>query len=317
MNRPLVQRHETKFNGIVGIVCPLLAGAFIGLCIGTVVGAYLPALLLAVTGSDVLPTVVHKAILFWLCWVLGPLLFCCCFVGSACCRRRRDQPSCGTPRCALLLALGSAGAFAFASVALAIPGRPHSDFIMVKNLVFGSSWPAPGYCNAAAEAHAARRNMSGVWWHQWGTDPASAADALARAMTPDERASLLNGEGYGYFGQLDGAFVGGMPAIPRLRIPSMHLQDAAQGFRTSKNSIIGQVTSWPCLLALTSTWDPARATELAEALGDEFKAKGANVILGPSVNVHRSTCTPRHTRSRPHTCKRRPPHSERLARSEL
>ena len=98
---------------------------------------------------------------------------------------------------------------------------------------------------------------------------------------------MLNGEGYGSFGQLPGAYVGGLPAIPRLLIPSLHLQDAAQGFRTSTNAIIGQVTSWPCLLALTSTWDVSLASSLAHALGDEFRAKGANVILGPSVNVHR------------------------------
>ena len=41
--------------------------------------------------------------------------------------------------------------------------------------------------------------------------------------------------------QLDGAYVGGTAAIPRLLVPSIHMQDAAQGFRTSKQSIVGEV----------------------------------------------------------------------------
>ena len=34
-------------------------------------------------------------------------------------------------------------------------------------------------------------------------------------------------------------------------------------------------------------WDVELTRRFASALGSEFKRKGANVILGPSVNVHR------------------------------
>lgn len=47
------------------------------------------------------------------------------------------------------------------------------------------------------------------------------------------------------------------------------------------------MTSWPCGLAAAATWDRALVHTWARALGKEFKAKGANMILGPSVNVHR------------------------------
>ena len=40
-------------------------------------------------------------------------------------------------------------------------------------------------------------------------------------------------------------------------------------------------------LRRAATWDPALVLEFATALGEEFKGKGANVILGPSLNVHR------------------------------
>ena len=48
-----------------------------------------------------------------------------------------------------------------------------------------------------------------------------------------------------------------------------------------------QVTSWPCLLNLAATWDAPLTFRFGAALGEEFSGKGANVILGPSVNVHR------------------------------
>ena len=67
----------------------------------------------------------------------------------------------------------------------------------------------------------------------------------------------------------------------------MPLQDAAQGYRTIDSRIVGQVTSWPCGLAVAATWERKLAREWGGALGREFRAKGANVILGPSVNVHR------------------------------
>ena len=101
--------------------------------------------------------------------------------------------------------------------------------------------------------------------------------------------------------------MGTTPAITRLGIPSLNMQDAVpfsssfsfsfllskiqqpqgQGFRTYETSQIGQVTSWPCALALASTWNPALVYEWASAVAAEFRAKGANTILGPGLNVHR------------------------------
>merc|ERR1719217_947618 len=36
-----------------------------------------------------------------------------------------------------------------------------------------------------------------------------------------------------------------------------------------------------------STWDEKLVEQLASAIGKEFYGKGANIILGPSINVHR------------------------------
>ena len=65
------------------------------------------------------------------------------------------------------------------------------------------------------------------------------------------------------------------------------MQDAAQGFRTTDIRQVGQVTSWPCSLGVSAAWDVDLMESWGKALGAEHRAKGANVILGPSINVHR------------------------------
>eukprot|EP00912_Choanoflagellata_sp_UC4_P000192 UC4_evm3s125 len=85
----------------------------------------------------------------------------------------------------------------------------------------------------------------------------------------------------------NGYYIGNTPAIPRLNIPSINSQDAAQGFRTIDPSMYGLVTSWPCSLGAAATWDVQLVEQWGQALGKEFRAKGANMILGPSLNVHR------------------------------
>ena len=106
-------------------------------------------------------------------------------------------------------------------------------------------------------------------------------------MTDDEKMRLVQGVGWSGWSVVPGFYVGSILGVPRVGLKSINMQDAAQGFRTLSSKTIGQVTSWPCALALASTWDRRLARQWGVALGREFKAKGANVILGPSVNVHR------------------------------
>jgi beta-glucosidase len=114
------------------------------------------------------------------------------------------------------------------------------------------------------------------------------ADLVAN-MTLAEKESLLRGIGWGAddFDPAAGYYVGNTPSIPRLNIPPITMQDAGQGFRTTDARMVGEVTSWSCGLGLASTWDPALVGEWAEAVADEYRAKGANTILGPGLNTHR------------------------------
>lgn len=120
------------------------------------------------------------------------------------------------------------------------------------------------------------------------------ADAMLAKMTNDEKYLLMHGIGWYNVPIIDEGplkawwFAGNTPPIPRLGIPSLNMQDAAQGFRDAWRENAGLATCWPSLLALAATWNVETARKYAEALGDEYRAKGANFILGPSVNVHRS-----------------------------
>lgn len=109
--------------------------------------------------------------------------------------------------------------------------------------------------------------------------PAALAAIVASQLTIPEKYALLKGS--------DGGYVGNVGNVSRLSIPSIKLQDAGNGFRTSDARMVGQVTSWPCALALASSWDRELVRAFAESAAEEFVAKGANVVLGPGLNVHR------------------------------
>ena len=44
----------------------------------------------------------------------------------------------------------------------------------------------------------------------------------------------------------------------------------------------------PCGTSLAATWDPPLVEEIGRLLGREARAKGARVLLAPTVNLHRT-----------------------------
>lgn len=111
--------------------------------------------------------------------------------------------------------------------------------------------------------------------------------ALLSAMTREEKHDFIRGSGWVDYNPLPGYYIGDAALRQRFGIPSLNMQDNGQGFRTVTEEIISQVTSWPCALAAASSWSEVDNERWAIALGKEFKIKGANVILGPGLNVHR------------------------------
>eukprot|EP01124_Arcella_intermedia_P035261 TRINITY_DN8933_c0_g1_i1.p1 TRINITY_DN8933_c0_g1~~TRINITY_DN8933_c0_g1_i1.p1 ORF type:complete len:742 (-),score=99.26 TRINITY_DN8933_c0_g1_i1:33-2258(-) len=110
-----------------------------------------------------------------------------------------------------------------------------------------------------------------------GQSPQDRAKALLAQMTQDEKIAMVGG--------VQGPYVGNVPANARLGIPAIKMNDGPQGFRD--NAHPGTTTQWPSGLTLAASWDPKLFFDWGVAMGEEFAGKGANVQLGPGVNVAR------------------------------
>lgn len=100
---------------------------------------------------------------------------------------------------------------------------------------------------------------------------ARARDLLSR-MTQQEKLEYVGGDGWMY-----------IRAIDRLGIPRIKMSDGPQGLGTHGNS-----TAYPCTLMLAATWNPDLAYRYGTSLGDDCRARGVNVLLGPAVNIYRA-----------------------------
>jgi beta-glucosidase len=109
---------------------------------------------------------------------------------------------------------------------------------------------------------------------------------LLKRMTLEEKATMLSGSGW-----MESA------AIPRLGIPSIKMADGPMGVRswmgssalTSSvtNPVKIQSTAFPSGEAMAATWDVDLVQREGKAIGQEVKALGRDMILGPTVNINR------------------------------
>ncbi len=110
-------------------------------------------------------------------------------------------------------------------------------------------------------------------------EPEARIEALLQAMTRDEKVLLLAG-----------ASIWTTHTIERLGIPSIKVSDGPNGVRGGEGFVGGHVTSacFPVGIALASTWNPHLIEQIGQALGEEAQSKGAQMLLAPTVNMHRS-----------------------------
>ncbi|MFA5444052.1 MAG: beta-glucosidase [Bacteroidales bacterium] len=103
---------------------------------------------------------------------------------------------------------------------------------------------------------------------------------IIEAMTFMEKVSLVVGGG------MTGSSIGAAGitrSVPRLGIPALELSDGPAGLRLKSS----ENTWFPSASLLASTWDTSLVTEVGKAMGAEALAHGADVILGPAMNIHR------------------------------
>merc|ERR1719423_564127 len=72
------------------------------------------------------------------------------------------------------------------------------------------------------------------------------------------------------------------------------MNDGPQGFNVYTDpSLAGTSTQFPSLLTVAASFSPAVARSYAAAIVEEFVGKGANVLLGPDLEVIRVGSTGR------------------------
>jgi beta-glucosidase len=101
-------------------------------------------------------------------------------------------------------------------------------------------------------------------------------EALLAQMTLAEKVEQMHGAG---------AISGGWltPANERLGIPGFAMIDGPRGV----SALAGNATAFPVGMARGATWDPDLEERVGEAIGGEARAKGASVLLAPTINLLR------------------------------
>jgi beta-glucosidase len=82
-------------------------------------------------------------------------------------------------------------------------------------------------------------------------------------------------------------------SVDRLGVGPLRVTDGPAGARGHRWSV-GTSASLPCGSALAATWNRDLVRRVGHVLADEARAKGAGVLLGPTVNIHRHPLNGRH-----------------------
>jgi len=111
------------------------------------------------------------------------------------------------------------------------------------------------------------------------------SDLLSR-MTLEEKAAMLSGSGW-----MESA------PIDRLAIPAIKMADGPMGVRAwygpsaqtnaADAQKIIESTAFPAGIAMAATWNPELVRREGQAIGEQVKALGRDMILGPTVNINR------------------------------
>ena len=118
----------------------------------------------------------------------------------------------------------------------------------------------------------------------WEEANAKAAEVLT-TLTLDEKIEMTHGHNKFF-----------LPGAPAKGLPHVYMVDASAGVRIN-HSIPDQnevrhpekTTQFPANIMLASTFNPELAKAYGEAVGYETRMAGAGVLLGPGMNIYRSS----------------------------
>ena len=112
-------------------------------------------------------------------------------------------------------------------------------------------------------------------WCSRSLSPDARAGLLLRALTQDEKITLLSGGSAGNH-------TGATQAIDRVGLPPAYVTDGPVGVRQ------GSATAMPTPMAEAATFDPSLAFLYGKTVGNEARLKGNDGVLAPTVNMMRT-----------------------------
>lgn len=112
------------------------------------------------------------------------------------------------------------------------------------------------------------------------------AEAIVKKMNLEEKLDLIKGH--------KGFFIKG---YEKYGLPDVYLSDATQGVNIRESWLGDDISdyaleksvSFPNALELAATWNPQMAYQYANSIGEECRAAGIGVLLGPGMNIYRNS----------------------------
>ena len=101
-------------------------------------------------------------------------------------------------------------------------------------------------------------------------------DAVLSGLSFDDKIQLLAGTDFWH-----------TKALPQHGIPSLRTTDGPNGARGPQFFNGVPAACFPCGTALGALWDQDLLFQAGELMGEETKAKGSHILLGPTINMQR------------------------------
>jgi beta-glucosidase len=104
-------------------------------------------------------------------------------------------------------------------------------------------------------------------------------DLLLKEMTLKEKTSILSGKD-----------IWNTVSVDRLGIPSIVMTDGPHGVRASNPEVgrkVEPTTAFPTGISMGASWNPKLIEKVGQALGEETRGMGCDVLLGPCINIVR------------------------------
>jgi beta-glucosidase len=95
-------------------------------------------------------------------------------------------------------------------------------------------------------------------------------DGLLKKMTLEEKIGLCSGAGDRFRG------------VPRLHVPDMQFTDGPRGAHAG-----GWCTAFPAGVCIGASWDDNLTQQIGDVIGNEARAVGVGMLLGPGLNIQR------------------------------